>query len=440
MMTRGQGQAAKELRRAANHGAVIMAWGRFWAMVLLVFFSLGALVTLAGVPMQHIATAIETHQPINVTEAITSATILALVIGMDLAMVIATMMIRALRIRGKTFADWWGYLVLALFVGSVEALTFGVMIVQNEHPVGIVAWLLVGARSVAVPVCAVFLSLVANLPVTPNDVRTKLQIRAGEGLMAYLEMAVQTGMADPSALFSFFGLVNDPRAMEQPGWEVKVQEALARLSPDAVHSELKQRATAAEEKLAETIAQTKERIEAAEERAYEQAIEWTSRAITALASGADLPDWLLEARPELAGITLGKRTTTRGKASPNGGLSAPKSPSDAKRMFLDSLGISPAKAPDNKRGIWVRSSDIPTLSAGAIAKEEATAMARRLGDSARDGLPYIALLDAVMSELMERHKLSEATAKEWASITHSGEDTGEHETVIRLDSRLQARG
>src|SRR5579885_1706994 len=133
--TRG-GQAAKELRKQANHGTVIMGWGRLWAIILLVFFSAGALVTLAGVPMQHIAAAIEAGQPPNVAEAITSATILALVIGMDLAMIIATMMIRAMRARGKGWREWWGYLALALFVGAIEALTFGVMIVNNEHPQG----------------------------------------------------------------------------------------------------------------------------------------------------------------------------------------------------------------------------------------------------------------------------------------------------------------
>ena len=183
------------------------------------------------------------------------------------------------------------------------------------------------------------------------------------------------------------------------------------------------------------IAEAERAASAAIAEAKEQAIEMTSRALTALATGADLPEWLTQARPELAGITLGKRPVARGKAVTNGGPSVPKSPSDAKRMLLDNLGISPAKTPDKKRGIWIRSSDIGTLSAGSIAKEEATAMARRLGDGARDGLPYIAPLDAIMQELMERHKLSEATAKEWANITQSGEDTGEHKTVIPFQAR-----
>lgn len=104
-----------------------MGWGRLYAVILLVFFSAGALVTLAGVPIQHIVTALETGQAVNATEAITSATILALVIGMDLAMIIASMMTRAVRARGKQFGEWWSYLVLVVFVGTIEALTFGMM-------------------------------------------------------------------------------------------------------------------------------------------------------------------------------------------------------------------------------------------------------------------------------------------------------------------------
>lgn len=424
------GQAAKELRKQANHGTVIMGWGRLWAIILLVFFSAGALVTLAGVPMQHIAAAIEAGQPPNVAEAITSATILALVIGMDLAMIIATMMIRAMRARGKTFADWWGYLALALFVGAIEALTFGVMIVNNEHPQGFVAWALVVARSLAVPVCAVFLSLVSNLPITPNDVRAKLQIEAGQGLMAYLEEAVQTGKADPSALFAFFGLVNDTSAMEQQGWEVRVQEALARLTPDSARVELERRVSEAERLANEAITQAKA-----------DAIEWTSRALTSLLATGNLPDWLVEARPELADITLSKTAISRGKRAPNSQPKVPQSRTDGQRLFLANLELSPAKAPDKKRGVWLKSPDIVTLSGGLILKEDATKLAQRLGLEAmkdgttpRDGLAYIAPLEAIMRELIERHKVSEAAAMAWASLPQ-GSDNAE---PIQFPSARQA--
>lgn len=422
-----QGHAARELRKAANHGTVMMAWGRLWAIILLVFFSAGALVTLAGVPIQHIATAVQHGQPFNIAEAITTATILALVIGMDLAMVIATMMIRAFRARGKTFADWWGYLVLALFVGAIEALTFGVMIVNNEHPTGAVAWLLVVARSLAVPVCAVFLSLVSNLPVTPNDVRAKLQIEAGQGLMAYLEEAVQTGKADPSALFAFFGLVNDTAAMEQSGWEVRVQEALARLSPDAVRSDLERRVVDAEAKAKNAIM-----------RAKEDAIDMTSRALTSLLAGGMLPEWLVEARPELAEISLAKTRQTTRKGGAIASAKTPQSRADAMRFFLNSLEISPAKAPDKKRGIWVKSTDINALIGDAKLPESATKLAARLGNNATDGTAYIARLDDVMSQLIAYHCVPEAIAQAWTMLPQSGGNDDDKGAVIDLQTRRQA--
>lgn len=180
----GHGQAAKELRKAANHGAVIMAWGRLWAVLLLIFFSAAALDTLAGAPIQRIVTAIQLHQPIDITDAITAISTFGLVIGMDLAMIIATMLIRGMIARGKTFGDWWWLFALAAFVAVIEALTFGMMIAESEHPNTLVGWIVLVLRSLAVPVCAVFLSLVTNLPVTPDDISKKIQIESGNGVLA----------------------------------------------------------------------------------------------------------------------------------------------------------------------------------------------------------------------------------------------------------------
>jgi hypothetical protein len=319
-------------------------------------------------------------------------------------------------------------------VGAIEALTFGVMIVNNEHPIGLMAWLLVVARSLAVPVCAVFLSLVSNLPVTPGDVRAKLQIEAGQGLMAYLEEAVQTGKADPSALFAFFGLVNDTNAMEQSGWEIRVQEALARLTPDAVMSELERRVVEAERSAKDAMTQAKA-----------DAIEWTSRALTSLLATGNLPEWLLEARPELADITLAKTRVTARKGANNAVAKMPETRADAQRFFLASLDITPAKAPNNKRGIWIRSSDILVLNGGANMPESATKLAERLGKtsgkdgvSPRDGTAYIARLDDVMSQLFAYHCVPDDVANAWATVLQSGADGDDKAAPIDLQSRRQA--
>ena len=443
----GRGTAARELRKAANHGVVIMAWGRVWAVLLLMFFSAAALDTLAGAPIKRLATAVQSHRPIDITDAITVASTLGLVIGMDLAMVIATMLIRGMVARGKTFRQWWWLFALAAFVAVIEALTFGMMIAQSEHPHTWVDWLVLILRALAVPVCAVFLSLVSNLPVTPDDIRNKIQIESGNGVMADLEAKMAAGQADPSALWALFTFIGDEVARTQPDWADRVQNYIRQLSPDTIRAELEQRIAAAEQKLAETITTANERIAAAEEAAIAQAIELASRAFTAALAGATLPDWLTEARPELATITLGKRGIARGNMGAYAITKATQSPADARRFFLHSLGLSPAKAPDKSRRIWVKSTDIVTLSGDLISREEATRLAERLGKEAskdgvspRDGLPYIAPLDTVMRELSERHKLSEAVTNAWANVPQSGLDTDDKGAVIELDSHRIARG
>jgi hypothetical protein len=266
--------------------------------------------------------------------------------------------------------------------------------------------------------------------VTPNDVRAKLQIEAGQGLMAYLEEAVQTGKADPSALFAFFGLVNDTAAMEQSGWEVRVQEALARLTPDAIRVELEQRAAHAEQRLVEIIETTKQQLSEAEAAAKEQAIEITTRALTALLATGNLPEWLLEARPELEGIALTKSRVSTRKAAANSGPRMPTTRADALRFFLSSLDISPAK----HWGIWIPSSGISVLNGGATMPETPTELAKMLGKGAKDGAAYIAPLDKVTERLFAYHCVPESVANAWLSLPQSGDNA----EPIDLQSRRQA--
>ena len=434
----GRGQAARELRKAANHGAVIMAWGRVWAVLLLIFFSAAALDTLAGAPIRRLATALQLHQPIDVTDAITASSTLGLVIGMDLAMVIATMLIRGMVARGKTFYDWWWLFGLAAFVAVIEALTFGMMIAESEHPTTGVAWLILVLRALAVPVCAVFLSLVTNLPVTPDDISKKIQIESGNGVLADVETKMAAGRADPSALWALFTFIGDEQARTQPDWADRVQEYIRQLDPDTIRAALEQRIATAEQRLAETMAAAKQQISDAQAAAKAQAIEMTSRAVTALIAGGNLPDWLTEARPELADITLTKRAVTSRKGSGIPTTKAPQSRPDAMRFFLHSLDITPAKAPDKMRGIWVKSSDIARMIGEHKLPESATELVKRLGSNERDGTAYIARLEDVMPALIAYHCVEDDVLNAWAMVPTTSGDSENNGAVIPFDSRRQA--
>src|SRR5258705_11773783 len=46
-------QARRDLQRANNHGAGVLALARHWSIPLMIFFSVGALVTLGQHPLEH---------------------------------------------------------------------------------------------------------------------------------------------------------------------------------------------------------------------------------------------------------------------------------------------------------------------------------------------------------------------------------------------------
>jgi hypothetical protein len=187
------------------------------------------------------------------------------------------------------------------------------------------------------------------------------------------------------------------------------------------------------------VVRANEQIRAAETAAHDRAIDMTSRAITAVIAGAELPNWLLEARPELANITLAKRPVSRSRAAGNGEVSALKSPAERMRFFLQSLGITPAK----HRGTWIASSDIPALIGDANPPETPTELAKKLGNKTMEGTAYIAPLDKVMERLLAYHCVPDTIAKAWANVPQSsGDSSGDSDdkgAVIDLDSRRQSQ-
>lgn len=193
------------------------------------------------------------------------------------------------------------------------------------------------------------------------------------------------------------------------------------------------------------IEDAKQQINDAKDGVKEQAIEWTSRALTALLAGGSLPEWLVQARPELADITLTKRVQPRSKAAGNTTTNTPRSRADAMRFFLSSFDITPAKAPHNMRGIWIKSSDIPALIGDNRSPESPTNLAARLGkaankggESPRDGTAYIARLDDVMSALLAYHCVDDNVMNAWALVPAIGADNADNPTVIPFDSRREA--
>ena len=167
-----------------------------------------------------------------------------------------------------------------------------------------------------------------------------------------------------------------------------------------------------------------------------QATQRTLDAVLALVAAGKLPDWLIAERPDLADFSLASVVGAQsGRRSGNGagiGGRAPNSvparesssPSQRQRAFLLEQGITPAAAPEGKRGVWLRASDLATLTGGKSGSETPQALIRRLGDGLKVGVAYVAPFEPTMRELAERHLLADAPRIWWASQSQSGDDTG----------------
>jgi len=218
--------------------------------------------------------------------------------------------------------------------------------------------------------------------------------------------------------------------------EVRVQ---AEATITAVREEAQRQMEATQAEARQHIETTQRQIEQANASATQRALD----AILALVAGGTLPDWLTAQRPDLADFTLasvagsgaGRRSSGSGGKSGAGSTRV-----ERQRAFLVEQGIEPSSAPEGRRGVWLRASDLATLTGGRSGSERPQDLIRRLGDGATVGRNLVAPFEPVMRELSERHLLSDAARMWWTSQAHSGEDMNANQDDMSAASRTDVRG
>lgn len=130
------------------------------------------------------------------------------------------------------------------------------------------------------------------------------------------------------------------------------------------------------------------------------------RAWMSVASTGQLPDDLLEKFPLFRDISL---RNVRAKPADK----APQSSTDRHELFLRELGITPAKRPGNRKGLWVKSTDIGRLISGQIKPQSLLDVVKNAGDGETDGRAYIAPIGPLMEELFTRHWVSDEARILW---------------------------
>lgn len=447
-----QHDAKRALKRATSHGAAMLAFARLWSIPLMIFFSIGALVTLGWTPLQHNIALYLAGQPLDYVELAGLAVTVVFVIGMDVAMIVAAVMLRNAQNRQARFGETWHLWFVMVSVGALEAATFITMVEGYEHPQTVAAWALLVGRGVMAPIIAIFLSLAGEQPVSHRDVRHLLQVRSGEGLLSMLESTLSGDggrEADMAQLFSFFTLVNGDvgtTQAEQDAWYGNVMATMERMVPASARAlaqrEIEQTQFQAAQDVAQARAEAQRQIETAQrqvEAATTAATQRTLDAILSLVATGALPDWLIEQRPDLAGFSLAQLAgganggNGRGRNGKGGvgGLSSlparePASQAERVRRWLAEQGIEPCRAPEGKRGVWLRVADVETLTAGhASASETHQSLVKRLGGSQVVGRALVAPFEPVMRELYERHLLTDEARVWWVAQSQSGDDTAD---------------
>lgn len=168
----------RQLTAIAREGATLARIAHLCAFLMLILFSAGSLVALAGDSLQAIANGRAT-----LPDIIAASVSGLLVACMDIAMLYAASILRLLAIRRAAKVEGRLHRFVLFSVAILEAGTYGYMSWRYEHPADAIAWALIGARALAAPLLSVYLSLARPLPVMARDMLALGERIAGEGVL-----------------------------------------------------------------------------------------------------------------------------------------------------------------------------------------------------------------------------------------------------------------
>ena len=370
------------------------------------------------------------------------------------------------------------HILYVAFVYGVEMATYAIALyVIETNPQALLSgasilpttWLvvgvMVGVRALIIGWTSVQLNIIAEpLPANELTLMRRIVEKAGGHADAQLD-ALQLRARDLPTVVNAIGEMSKPprraptwwngwlRARdeqmerEQDALRQRQVAAISALSRDEVSEAQAQAEAQATADIAAARDEARRHIETAQrqiEQANASATQRTLDAVLALVTTGALPDWVIEQRPDLATITLdvggGKSGRGRSAAASAGVAREPNSRAERQRAFLVSQSIELCAAPEGRRGVWLRASDVTTLCDGRSGSETPQAFVRRLGDGATVGRNLVAPFEPVMRELAERHLLGEAAALWWQTqgtpiAADSRDDSGELPAVIAFSKR-----
>lgn len=205
---------ADQLRSLAKQGAGMAKVAHIFAFVLIVLFSAGSLVALAGDALASVLSGWHSGR-VDIPSAISVGVSTLLVPCMDVAMLYAASMLRLLATRRAARRDMTVHLIVLAGVALVEAATYAYMAGVYEHPANAAAWSLVAGRALAAPLVGVYLSMARALPVTPRDILYQGELAAGAGVLRDVALAANDQGATLAAKMALYGAAAEMRPTDR---------------------------------------------------------------------------------------------------------------------------------------------------------------------------------------------------------------------------------
>jgi hypothetical protein len=175
-----QARIDAKLRAIERQGSASVHFAHGLAYLLVVAFSAGSLIALAGDALRTFLAQAQ-HGTLDIPSLISFIVSFVLVFAMDTAMVIAASNVRMLLQRHQSGARV--HVVMIIGVCVLESATYLYMSYVYDHPIGLVAWAILTARAIAAPIVAVYLSLSSTLPVSARDINTQVEVATGRGVL-----------------------------------------------------------------------------------------------------------------------------------------------------------------------------------------------------------------------------------------------------------------
>ena len=171
----------RQLRAIERQGAGMTWIAHVVSFALIVAFSAGSLVALAGEALSAFLAA-WSHGRLDIPQLISFAVSLLLVICMDLAMIYAAAQVRMLHQRRQPGA--WLHALVIVGVALVEAATYLYMSALYDRPTTWQVWLLLVARALSAPLTSVYLALARTLPIGARDILYQVELVTARGVIA----------------------------------------------------------------------------------------------------------------------------------------------------------------------------------------------------------------------------------------------------------------